>query len=190
VALFDNFFCFGITSGAAIQADGKIVVACSDSVVRFGVDLSFDTAFGQLYVTGRGPAYGLARISFGGGTFPDIRSLALQSNGRVIVAGTASAPGANRFALARLNLDGSNDSTFGAAGVVLSPALIDGSRYGDQVSAMALQSDGKILVAGLATDANGNSSGAVVRYLGDPNIPLLNMQHGRTPPIRASHLCK
>jgi len=180
-ALFGNFFCSGVGTGASIQPDGKIVVVCDDSAIRLGGDLSFDTAFGQLQVPVPGPAYGLARMSFGAGTSPGIVGLALQPNGRIVIASTAFAPGGNRFGLMRLNFDGSNDSTFGTSGVVLSPALINGSKYGDQVTSMALQPDGKVLVAGFASLPSGQSSIAVVRYLGDPPTQLVNNnQHGLT----------
>ncbi|HKU86268.1 MAG TPA: hypothetical protein VJV77_08005 [Casimicrobiaceae bacterium] len=186
-AIFDPFAMFGglmMCPGighASMQKDGNIVIACSIGVVRFRPDIVPDPDFGQLYVPGSGPAYGIADISYGADASAGFATMALQPNGRIVVANTASGPGGNRFALARLNVDGSSDTTFGTAGVVLMPALIAGSKYGDQVSAIALQSDGKILVAGLATDSNGNSSIAVVRYQGDPNTPLVdNNQHGLT----------
>jgi uncharacterized delta-60 repeat protein len=186
IATFDAYAIFkgGISGGlghGSIQPDGRIVVACQRGVVRFRPDFSVEDDFGQMQVIVGSPAFGLADISFGPDSFPAEPNVALQTNGRIVVANTASGPGGNRFALARLNVDGSIDTTFGTAGVILAPPLITGSKYGDQVSAIALQSDGKILVAGLATDSNGNSSIAVVRYLGDPNTPLVNNnQHGLT----------
>ena len=180
-AIFKTGFCLGGSGRASIQPDGRMVVACQTKVVRFRPDLTIDEDFGQKYVPVGAPTFGIADISLGPDTYPDIAGVATQANGRIVIASTAFGPGGNRFALARLNIDGSSDPTFGNAGVVLTPPLIAGSKYGDQVSGMAMQSDGKILVAGLATDSNGHSNIAVVRYLGDPDTPLVNNnQHGLT----------
>jgi uncharacterized delta-60 repeat protein len=78
--------------------------------------------------------------------------LALQSDGKIIVAGQGSGNSSNF--LARLNSKGQLDSTFGAGG--LAPLQTCGS------DAIALRADGKILVAGTDTSkvsATGNSTG-------------------------------
>lgn len=59
----------------------------------------------------------------------------------------------------RLNADGSIDNSFGTAGAVST----DISGRGDSASAVALQSDGKIVVAGRSS-SQVNSNFAVVRY--------------------------
>ncbi|MBV9787080.1 MAG: hypothetical protein JOZ51_02820 [Chloroflexi bacterium] len=76
-----------------------------------------------------------------------------QPDGKVIVAGDfTSINGVRRSALARLNADGSPDTTF-------TTTL---ARY-DTVRAMALQSDGKLIIAGSSTDANGLSRSILMR---------------------------
>src|SRR5207245_943210 len=72
-------------------------------------------------------------------------ALALQSDGKIVVAGFSGAGGRQDFALARYNPDGSLDPSFGSGGRVLT----DFGGY-DEASALALQSDGKIVVAGFS----------------------------------------
>src|SRR5262249_35313875 len=92
--------------------------------------------------------------------------IAIQSNGKLVVAGFtyprfSSIP---HFALARYNPDGSLDTSFGTSGKVTTVLL--GNE--DVAKGVALQSDGKIVVAGYAQDNNLNDDVAVVRYTGDP----------------------
>jgi uncharacterized delta-60 repeat protein len=82
--------------------------------------------------------------------------LALQTNGQILVGGSFwSFNGAHLPGLARLNADGSVDSTFG-------PAAFDGAVY-----ALALQPDGKILAGGNFNHVNGLSRNFVVRLRPD-----------------------
>ncbi|HEX8637823.1 MAG TPA: FG-GAP-like repeat-containing protein [Pyrinomonadaceae bacterium] len=79
------------------------------------------------------------------------QAVALQSDGKIVVAGYALSD----FALARFNPDGSLDATFGTGGTVLTPV----GTSSDEAYAVAIQPDGKIIVAGSA-----NANFAVVRY--------------------------
>jgi uncharacterized delta-60 repeat protein len=77
--------------------------------------------------------------------------IAIQPDGRVILVGSAyikmSTYGS---AIARLNTDGSLDSSFGSGGKV----TIDILGVGNWVEGMALQADGKIVVAGMANEVS------------------------------------
>ncbi len=74
----------------------------------------------------------------GSGLSDQGRALALQPDGKVIVAGDfTSVDGVTRGRIARLNTDGSLDTSFDP-----------GNGFDDEVVAVALQSDGKILVGG------------------------------------------
>jgi uncharacterized delta-60 repeat protein len=89
------------------------------------------------------------------------RGIALQSDGRIVVAGIARADTERRrFALARYKSDGTLDSTFGGDGKV-------GTRIGESSGAyaVALQADGKIVAVGRA---GGEFRGrfALARYRG------------------------
>jgi uncharacterized delta-60 repeat protein len=73
----------------------------------------------------------------------NVQSLLIQPDKKIIAAGTISKGGLNQFGLARYNYDGSLDESFGNLGKVISdyPDLM-------LLSSIALQSDGKIVVAG------------------------------------------
>ncbi|HSH60677.1 MAG TPA: hypothetical protein VK988_13760 [Acidimicrobiales bacterium] len=79
-----------------------------------------------------------------------IAALAIQSDGKSVVAGTVAQEfGGPVFALARYNTNGSLDATFDGDGKVTTPVRSDNPTDGDPtLTAMAIQPDGKIVVAG------------------------------------------
>lgn len=89
--------------------------------------------------------------------------LALQSNGRLVLVGreNAAIPPQllNEFAIIRLTSNGSPDGTFGTQGRV--STSITGR--GDEALAVAVQSDGRIVVAG-RSNTQTNSNFAITRY--------------------------
>jgi uncharacterized delta-60 repeat protein len=95
---------------------------------------------------------------------------AVQVDGKTVVVGSTIASGSSltRFALARFNVDGSLDTTFGPdhSGKVITQI---GSGNLDIASAVAIQPDGKIVVVGSAHRIGGNfkSQFAVARYTTD-----------------------
>src|SRR5689334_19734979 len=68
------------------------------------------------------------------------QSVAVQSDGKIVVAGYAGVGRHSYIALVRYNMDGSLDKSFDGTGKVL-------TAVGD-AEGLALQSDGKIVVAG------------------------------------------
>jgi len=193
-----------VFGGVAIQSDGRIVVVATgipggEQVARFNTDGTLDTAFGaggiaalplngallalqpdgKIVVTGQGSgtsSTSLARLNsngqldptFGQGGLAPLQTfgsdaIALQSDGRILVA-SGSLFGVTG-SLARYNKDGSVDKTFGISGQVASIA---------SPSALAVQSDGKIVAAGADTSkvsATGNSTGfGLVRFNPDGSI--------------------
>jgi uncharacterized delta-60 repeat protein len=93
--------------------------------------------------------------------------MAVQSDGRIVVAGFSNMRGNYDFALARYGGNGTLDPTFGSGGSVLTDVSAAGSF--DEARAVAIQPDGKILAAGSA-DASGGSDFAVVRYNRDGTL--------------------
>ncbi len=90
-------------------------------------------------------------------------AVAVQNDGKIVVAGTVehalSSTGLNTdIAVIRYHPDGSLDPGFGSSGKV----IID-LGGGDVAAAVALQSDGKILVAGHTADASLNSRVVLIR---------------------------
>ncbi len=127
-------------NAVALQSDGKIIVAGmannSDfAVVRYNTNGSLDTTF---------DTDGIVTTDFGG-TQDTAQALAIQSDGKIVVAGYSNINfnGSNKFAVARYNTNGSLDLSFDTDGKVITDISNN-----DEAYAVAIQSDGKIVVAG------------------------------------------
>ena len=149
-------------SGAAsysvvVQSDDKIVVAgyynnvgnADFAVVRYNADGSLDTTF---------DSDGKQTTAIGSGA--DVgRSVALQSDGKIVIAGYSNNGVNDDFAVVRYNNDGSLDTSFDVDG---KKTIAIGS--GNEVAySVTVQSDGKIVAAGYATSAVYNEF-AVIRF--------------------------
>ena len=151
-------------SAVALQpnaSNGKIVVAGTVggdfAVARFrNPQGTLDPAFAS---------GGKTTIDFG--NEDEASALVVQPDGKLVVVGTTGSVkgGKQKFALARLQPDGVLDTTFGTDGKV---TLDLGGKF-DSASGVALQADGKIVVAGTTSDGKGNSDFAVARFQGDPS---------------------
>jgi uncharacterized delta-60 repeat protein len=127
----------------AVQGDGKIVAAGNANngsnddfaLARYNADGSLDTTFG----TG-----GKVTTDFGGDDA--VLSLVLQADGKIVVAGEANIGAPTYFALARYNANGTLDATFGTGGKATTTIGSTAIAHG-----VALQADGKIVVAGEST---------------------------------------
>jgi uncharacterized delta-60 repeat protein len=73
------------------------------------------------------------------------KAVALQSDGKIVVAGQSSNSNAD-FAVARYNIDGTLDATFGNAGTL----TIDFFGFTDIAEGVLVQPDGRIVLGGLA----------------------------------------
>jgi uncharacterized delta-60 repeat protein len=142
-----------------IQPDGKIVVAGFGTeefqIARYETDGSLDPTFGG--------GDGLVATSFGGIGGSAV-GIALQSDGKLVLAGTVIVSIA-RYAIgvARYTADGALDGSFSGDGIVTT--RVDSlNSYGE---AVAIQSDGRIAVAGWLEDALGDNDVVVARYLAD-----------------------
>jgi uncharacterized delta-60 repeat protein len=87
--------------------------------------------------------------------------VAVQPDGKLVVAGKADNPATNNmdFAVLRFLQNGSLDATFGWHGIV----LVDFVGAHDEALSVAIQPDGKIVLAGLAGRSNGNSDFGLAR---------------------------
>jgi uncharacterized delta-60 repeat protein len=95
------------------------------------------------------------------------RAVAIQSDGKIVAAGDNVVSGSNNdFALSRYNADGSLDDSFDADGKVTTDFF--GST--DGANAVAIQSDGKIVVAGFADHGASHDDFALARYLSDGSL--------------------
>ena len=158
-------FGVGTTGAAALarQADGKIVAAGGA-----GHDRSLNrTDFGLLRLTAAGqldPAFGTGgRVTMHPGVQSGANAVVVQPDAKILAAGYAD----TSAVLARYLPDGSLDPTFGATGVV-TPTF--NAYNGDNVLALALQPDGRIVIGGLTHDNSGNAQGVLARYMPDGTL--------------------
>jgi uncharacterized delta-60 repeat protein len=130
--------------GVALQSDGKMVVAgysfkpggkdrAEFTVLRYNPDGTLDSDFGE---SGK-------VTSEIGDSSDSANSVALQDDGKIVVAGDTLAPGNNDFAVARYNANGSLDTSFNGTG----KATADFSKL-DYGRSVTVHSDGKFVVAG------------------------------------------
>jgi uncharacterized delta-60 repeat protein len=86
----------------------------------------------------------------------EAHSLAVQPDGKLIVAGTTKSTGNHDVALIRLTTAGALDASFGTGGKVFANYV--GSNSDDDCRSVALQSDGKLIIGG-SVDAFPNTTG-------------------------------
>ncbi len=142
-------------NSVAVDASGKIVVAgttsdaagVSDAVVaRFNADGTLDTTFGT---------NGMDVFDFTGDSQHDsaANAVTIDGSGNIVVAGSAligsGASAHTEFAVARLNADGSFDSTFGTDGQM----TVDFAGANESANAVAIDAQGRIVVVGSANVA-------------------------------------
>jgi uncharacterized delta-60 repeat protein len=158
---------------AVVQSDGKVVVGGRvqpvagefDSdflLVRYNTDGSLDTTFGD---------GGLVTTSFAEPAY--LADLALQDDGGIVAAGTVIVDGdafnGSNLVVARyLPENGSLDPAFGARGTTET----DVRGGADHFTALVVQPDGAIVVAGASDVGDGTPSSEItlVRYLADGSL--------------------
>jgi uncharacterized delta-60 repeat protein len=125
----------------AVQDDGRIVVV-GDTSTNSAMAVARLTSTGELDSTFSGD--GKATIDFALGE-DEGWDVAIQENGRILVAGTAAVNGGSVFAVVRLLSNGALDTSFGPSGS--GATTIDFGAVSEG-HAIILQRDGKIVVAG------------------------------------------
>lgn len=149
-----------------LQPDGKIVVAGSSSDIQIGD-----------FVVARYLSDGTLDLSFGTNGFTvttfgisdeHIQSVALQSDGKIVVGGYCLITGYPDYALARYNSDGSPDLSFDVDGKM----ILEVSTSYDYCQSIAIQDDGKILAGGYSHDFTTNYDFSLVRLNTDGSLDL------------------
>ncbi|NKE73692.1 delta-60 repeat domain-containing protein [Candidatus Manganitrophus noduliformans] len=145
-------------AASALQPDGKLLVAGSTFVgnnydfalARFDTDGNPDLSFGTAgtVITSIGQANDF------------VSAMALQEDGKIVLAGYSDVGQITNFALARYNSDGTLDASFGTGGKILTPVGLSGIGV---VTSIRIQTDGKIITGGYALH-NNNSDFSLVRY--------------------------
>ena len=141
----------------ARQADGKLVVLSQQSKLsRYNADGTADLGFGT---------NGVVAVSFSN-SGDTANAVALQADGKIVVAGRSIAGTFDDFGVARFNVDGTLDTGFGTSGKL----SIDINGSFDQAMAVMIQADGKIVLAGNGGTATGvgiDSDFAAIRLRND-----------------------
>lgn len=135
--------------GAALLTSSTLVIAQAGSL---------DPTFGK---------GGIVTTTFGGQDTTVLNAAAIQSDGKILAAGLIPSGGTPEPGLARYNIDGSLDSTFGTGGVVT-------TNHNGGILGVTVLSDGKILAGGsgfLAVEAfRYNSNGSLDTTFGTNGI--------------------
>jgi uncharacterized delta-60 repeat protein len=136
----------------SIQADGKIIVGgdftafngtARNYIARLNSDGSLDTS-----------------VNFNGGFNHHVHTTSIQADGKIIVGGVFSSYNVTaRNRIARLNVDGSLDTTFNP-----------GNGFNSTVSTISIQADGKIIVGGAFTSYNGTTINRIARLNPDGSM--------------------
>ncbi len=146
---------FGYVDGASPVVNA-LVRRSDEAVIAGGAfTLAQTTARGRIALFGTSGTVDAAWAN-GNGFDGTVEALALQGDGKVVVGGQFTAyDGTSRPRIARLNADGSLDTTFAP-----------GAGFDAPVAAVAMQADGSISVGGSFTAFAGAATPFVTRLLG------------------------
>lgn len=142
----------GAINSIAIQSDGKIVIGGSfttyngitrNKIARLNADGSLDASFNP---------------TTGANSY--VESVSIQSDGKIILGGSFTTyNGVTRNRITRLNADGGLDTSFNP-----------GIGANDDVYAISIQPDGKIIIGGVFTSYNGISRNNLARLNADGSL--------------------
>lgn len=146
----------------SLQADGKILLGGTSgstgeffTVARLNSNGTLDISFGN---------NGKTQIPFNGNE-SSVQTMEVQTDGKIVLGGyTVSTT--KDFALARLNSNGTLDTSFGTNGKVITTL---NSSYSDLITDLIIEPDGKIIAGGFTSSEN-TPWMCMVRYLSNGTI--------------------
>ncbi len=163
-------------SAVTLEADGLLFATGSYAlgVARFNSDGSIDNTFGTNGSTSV-TAIGVPLLYYA-------YSLAIEPDQKIVVAGSSidAVSGNIGFAVARLNSNGAIDNSFGSGGIS-GTYISGGDSTNDVCNSVAVQPDGKVVVAGSSADTTsllGNTAFAVARFDSNGTIDTTFGIHG------------
>lgn len=144
-----------LTRRLALQPDGRVLV---------GNQFGGGTMLIRLLANGANDA-SFASVSTGAGGISSVQALALQSDGKIVVAGDYTPVGATQSisTVVRVLANGAVDGTFSS-----SPFMGVSTTSG--LTSLAVQSDGKVMVVGRFTSYGGTSRSLVARLNADGSL--------------------
>lgn len=163
-----------------LQSDGKSVFGGSTNVDgsnealvgRYLTNGTLDTSFA-------GAGYTALTI----GSNDSVYGSAIQSDGKIVITGETNQSGQNYIFVARLNSDGSIDSSFGTSGVTLTHIINDGASG----NAVVIQPSNQYIVVGASAVISGTGAMVAARYdtsgnldssFGTAGIAVINIGSG------------
>jgi len=132
-------------SDVAVLADGKILLPGTSrgsqdmAVTRLESNGAVDTTFGT---------DGIAQVDAGGGQMDKATAVGVQSDGKIVIGGWATAGAQTNLALARFTAGGLVDPDFGIGGAVTTLFPSDATIESGRVRDLAIQQDGRIVGIG------------------------------------------
>jgi uncharacterized delta-60 repeat protein len=138
----------------AVESDGTILAGGGEETC-YGGGTGCDDFFDLFRFTADGAP--LRTFRGWGGVMWEVEGIAIQANGKIIVAGPS---GEGRFALVRFKIDGTTDTRFAGDGVRFTRF----NRSSSTLAGVALDANGRIVVFGTAKGAV-RSKFAIARYL-------------------------
>ena len=154
-------------SDIEVLPDGRIVVVGSTYNEQLQTTNAYDTLAVRLLSSGEyDPGFGNqgAAVVDIGGQYDDANSIAVQADGKLLIAGDARVNNIRTIYAIRLDQSGELDNAFGIAGKV----ILDLAGDNDRVSSVQITGDNKILIAGetstdgyvLRLQSNGEGDGS------------------------------
>jgi len=160
-----------VLSSAALQPDGKIVVAGTTNgtsdfmLARYNTNGTLDQSFGNAGVV----------ISDIGSAVDYLNAVVITTDGKIIAGGSSRVNGIDQFTLVYFTPSGIRDNSVGNNGVITTD--FDGQYSG--IAALTVQPDGKIVAAGTVGSPSGSDFG-LARYNADGTPDLSFHSNGRT----------
>ena len=151
-----------IAYAVGLQSDGKIVVAGMTTNTSTGKDFAclrynsngtLDSSFGTNGIVTNDVQIGSDDVAY---------SLAIQSDGKIILAGFSDDGSNKNAAMIRLNSNGTLDNTFGTSGKVLTDFI---TNRADEIKTVKIHAlTGNIVVGGTSSLTSTNSQAVIARY--------------------------
>ncbi len=163
----DQAFALAVQGDKLVAAGTSTNAAGSNqfALVRYAANGNLDTSFGAGFGTDDCELGGCVATTVGGGGDDAIRALVIQPDNKLVAAGYSNGI-QYVFAVARYDIDGTLDPTFGLLGGVVTTAAPPLGKS-DFPYALAIQSTGKLVAAGRTNTGNQTvftNKFALVRY--------------------------
>lgn len=160
---------------AAIQSDGKIVVGVIDGsynsyiLTRFQINGAIDSSFGS---------NGIVNTTIGSGQYCGIYSIAIQADNKIISAGVSYNGSDSLHTLARYDIYGNLDSSFGTNGITTTKIGSGSGNYPyNAFNSIGIQCNGKIVALGRGL-ARYDSNGMLDTTFGTNGIVTISSEAG------------